>query len=250
MRFHQPYVCDLTTLHLKKCIARPRTLGRLIEHLPRLTTLEYDYICTFSEAPLDCDRLRSALLPLRHTLKHLAVRFRLYDFYGYEPGDPLCKGSLGPLRAFDALISLDTPLAILYGHAEKVNDPPLTEMLPPCLQKLTILDEIWGDNEFIWDELQFYRVLRAFFTGEKVMECYSPDGERFSPPSYLLEEGGEPGWKEATPQLSEFVLDKDWAAYSESVFLSAVEQEAGRPLKLDVERQGIRYSCLYHHRDP
>ncbi|KAM5383478.1 hypothetical protein ACJZ2D_002171 [Fusarium nematophilum] len=86
------------------------------------------------------------------------------------------------LRGMNALTDLDISFPLLYGQIHPKDAQPLAEVLPPSLKRLTINDDLWHYDAF-----------------------YEWQGE---PPMALLRTFLDGGWRTATPELTEFELDK------------------------------------------
>jgi hypothetical protein len=220
----------------------PRTLGLLIQSSPSLTKLAYYCSLPSAETPLNCILLREKLHPLRHSLKHLTLRCEVFDDNSddFQSMNSILKGSLDSLREFEALTTLNICLAILYGQTHKVNVPLLANLMPPHLQHLTINDDLWGFDAFIWEGVDITEVLREFLTGESKNKAEWNDAEERWDVTWKRD--GEPGWKKSTPELKEFVLDMRCRQYE---FYDFWDEPTHRDaLKRDVEAQGIRCSIL------
>lgn len=142
--FRESPVCNITTLRLTRSSALPRTLEVVLQHCLLVTVLEYYCVVATFRTPFKCNGLRSALLPLRHALKDLTIYINVFadEALKRQSLRRICKGSLGSLKDFVALTSLNVSFAVLYRQAKTSNNPPLADMLLPSLENLTINDNL------------------------------------------------------------------------------------------------------------
>lgn len=213
---HPPLAASLSTLQLNGTCARPSAIEFLLRHTPNLQSLVYDCKLPSSSSPFDLPTLRQGLDHVRETLVHLAIRFEIFADEALDPESlvAVIRGSLGPLDFLPALEDLDVSLGVLLGQVKPEGAPPLADMLPPTLKRLTINDDLWNyDAFYYWEGGPVGALLMAFFAGA----C-----------------------KTATPLLEEFVLDMRKNGFvSYEYWDDQGGQEALREL---VESQGVTCS--------
>lgn len=148
---------------------------------PNLQSLVYD--C--KEPPdsvLILPDLQLALGHVRNTLTKLVIRSN--PDIGPLSGFALVAGTLvGYLGWLAGLEDLEIPLGVLYGLTEPQSAPPLSNVFPAGLKRLTINNDLWQGQSLtssLWRFEPSGALLKAFFSG---------------------------AWKSATPLLEEFVLD-------------------------------------------
>lgn len=217
---HPPLAASLSTLQLNDTSARPGAIEFLLRHTPNLQSLVYNCKLPSSSSPFNLPILRQGLDHVRETLTHLTIRLEIFADEALDPESlvAVINGSLGPLDFLPALEDLDISLGVLLGQVKPERAPPLADVMPPTLKRLTINDDLWNYDAFYhWQGdpvgAPVGALLMAFFAGA----C-----------------------KTATPLLEEFVLDMRTNGFvSYEYWDDHGGQEALREL---VESQGIR--CL------
>lgn len=211
-----PLAASLTTLQLNNTAARASNIGFLLRHTPNLQSLVYGCTLPSSSSPLCLSDLRQGLSHVRDTLAHLVIRF---DIFADEALDPtnlrqVTRGTLGSLGFLTALQDLNISLGVLLGQVTPQSAPPLADVLPLTLKRLTINDDLLNyDAFYTWEGESVGALLMAFFAG---------------------------AWKSATPQLEKFVLDMRENGYmSEDYWVDKGNQEIFQQL---LESHGIK--CL------
>jgi len=135
------------TLRLYRSMASPKTLSVLLKKCPNLKTLLYDRYLSYDSTPLDLGVLGKALRRVRSTLTNLTICYDCFDepLIGYDTSfdETLLRGHLGSFHSFSALTDLCISIDVLLGHESYPAPPSLASFLPPCLQRLTISDDLW-----------------------------------------------------------------------------------------------------------
>jgi hypothetical protein len=217
-----PLAASLVSLKLNRVLVRPRVLEMILKHTPNLESLSFHSRVPSSIAYLDLDVLRWALDHVRSTLNHLEVSF---DIWGNEALDVeslayIFNGNLGSLRGFTALTEIKVSLSILYGQGSPAEALPLATILPPKLKRLTFTENLRGFNAVY--EWQKASVMMALFR------------------NFIA---GNPVWKEATPELEQFVLDsRSLEFYEYRIWL---DDGQGDELIRMCESNGLQGSILY-----
>lgn len=246
----KPVASNLTKLHLRRSPSLPSTLDLLLSTTPNLQSLDYDLFIPANKAPVSLDTLAHALNRVRTTLKHLSIKWEIFhdpnDYFGGVNVSPFgieltmaCTGSLGSLRDYPSLLTLETSLAVLYGQEQETRDTALAEILPPNLERFTLVDDLWEFETFNWSDLEVLQILRKYLTGDKkYKEWFNEDRKKYEV-NWTVD--SQPGWKSGTPRLSEVIVDfrrRGWAA-SDFQYLSCPAQRIG--LEKRCEDQGIKF---------
>ena len=245
-----PVASTLTKLQLRRSPALPETLDLLLSTTPNLQSLDYDLFIPANQAPLSLDTLRKALDHIRTTIKHLSVKWEIFhdpdDYFGGVNVSPFgieltmaCIGALGSLREFPALLTLETSLAVLYGQEQETRETALSEILPPNLERFTLLDDLWEFETFNWSDLEVLQILRKFLTGDKKHKEWFNEERKKYEVNWTVD--SEPGWKSATPRLSEMIVDfrrRGWSS-SEFQYLSCPAQRIA--LQKLCQDQGMKF---------
>lgn len=207
-----PTAFSLTKLHLRRTSALPSTLHLLLSTTPNLSSLHYDLSMPASKTPVCLDTLRHALDRVRRTLQHVHLRWAIFsddlDEYMYDENEydlaTVCSGSLGSLRDYDALLTLETSLAVLYGQKPEARVVPLAERLPPNLRRFTLVEDLWEVDAFKWDDAYFQHVVR-FLVGESRAKEWFDTRTKNHMLSWTPDM--QPEWRSATPKLESIILD-------------------------------------------
>lgn len=249
-----PMAFHLTTLQLRRSSALPATLKLLLAATPRLNSLHYDLFIATDQTPVCLHTLRQALQRTHRTLKSLAIRIEVHgDPDNDQDDDPIsqietssiaCVNTLGSLREFQALSSLEISFAVIYGQAEPDDAHPLAELLPPNLEHLVIVDDLWGRaGAWSWNNVHVLQTLRLFLAGQSLDGEVPRDASSLGDRDLDWNTRMEPQWRRATPKLSELVLDFEQRAWAEDGFLHrASEREA---LERVCEAEGISCDIKY-----
>jgi hypothetical protein len=143
--------------------------------------------CQHPSCSIDLKTLKTGLDHVKGTLTHLRIRYGALDEVSSlrlaGSFDSTC-GSLGSFRNYNILTYLEVSLHILFGSRDSSKGIfyPLSAVLPPNLETLVITDDLQESN--LYDD---------YFEHDDAMAIF----ERFF--------DGE--WREATPQLKEFMHD-------------------------------------------
>lgn len=196
--------------------AAPEVVEHFLQHTRQLCHLQYHCMLPSSQTALSLDALRSGLDHVSKTLTHLTFHYEIEVDMAVDVTTirDLLYGSLGSLRSMEALTHLDISLLVLFGQIDPDDAPPLAELLPPRLRRLTINDELWGYDAFRdWEGESVFAALDSLF-------------------------GRGAACKAATPDLQEFVLDfRDSGWYGEGYQPERLDQ-----IQSMCEAQGI--DCL------
>lgn len=202
-----PLPARLTVLRFWQCAIPPRQLDDLLRYTPNLRVLEYEARMPLSTAPLDCTVLRQALQHVQSSLTDLVVRYDLFDDQAEETDTirRVIKGNLGSLREFSRLKSLLVPLEVLLGQTSIIQEQPLAEILPASLRHLTFCDGSGYATFLHWEGRHVMSNFKTFLAGEiSIDEKWNERDEKYN---CTWIKNSKPGWRDATPQLREFVLE-------------------------------------------
>ncbi|KAI8305902.1 hypothetical protein K4K61_004982 [Colletotrichum sp. SAR11_59] len=213
-----PNAASLTSLRLDRSVATCSSIEALLKRTPSLRSLYLDSFIPESYVQ-DTTVLRQALRHVRSTLLRLTVKYEISD-EDYPDAvnlGVLVKGRFDSLRDLEVLEELDIPLCVFYGQDRDLAAlPPLSEVLPPKLKRLTVNDSLWDFVAFEECPSQVYVPLLGPFLGG--------------------------GWKTGTPELREFALDA-----------RTISDEYGdefargmRRLRNVCEEQGLKWSLPGH----
>jgi hypothetical protein len=202
--FETPPVSEhLTTLRISSPSAEAPRLALILKQTPQLRIFELDCLQHPETWPFNLDRLKTGLDCVKATLTQLKIRYEVYFDAGYcenvQDLVNVISGSLGSFREFQALIHLEISLHVLFGSENSLNGVffPLSAVLPPNLETLIIMDDLYMFNDFqgYFEDGDAMKIFKRFLTGEEW------DGYTWVPGAG----GGE--WEEATPRLKRFVYD-------------------------------------------
>jgi hypothetical protein len=160
-----PKAMALTELRLQRSRISGSHLTNLLSSTPKLTAFEYDY-CPKIRQGLDCQVFMESLEPFHDTLKHLRVCVDPYSVDTLVPFefsvDEFVSGSTGVcLKAFTALETLEISLVVLLGRFTSTA-APLSTVLPPNLQVLTIRDDLWDYEDWEWTDMEYIKLFYVF----------------------------------------------------------------------------------------
>jgi hypothetical protein len=177
-------------LHLRDSELRPRAIRAFLDQTPKLTSLRlglrrFAYAFEADNVNfLDCPKLGIHIAgsqndqpPRSQLLEHLAISINFWGqkisrgggaFECRRDGDMDrkarlgIKGSLGSLRNFTALKSLEIPLPILLGwHVYRAR--PLAELLPDSLTELCFNADMSDWGRYKWMSKLYRRLLRLIY---------------------------------------------------------------------------------------
>jgi hypothetical protein len=242
----KPGASSLPALVVSKVSASTKLeLPQYLALMPKLRTFVLRLMCPAPyHLPFDLGIMQKGLEHLRSTLSHLVFRIDIYSSIQGKASEvtDVCTGSLSFLRNFTALTTLETSLPLLFGDPKTANKQGhvLAEVLPPNLQELIIADDLWHVIMFVWTTTVWTMdVFKQFFSGERLSESsrYIDMDEEV-----VWNKAGRGAWKDATPNLREFVFD-----IRKNVQLSDYwdEGRVREELRLTCEKQGIKCRVLH-----
>jgi hypothetical protein len=240
-----PFTKNLGTLRLLRAPAPTDAFKFQLQRTQRLHTLEYDCFSASTDRRLDLTLFRAALESVRSTLTHLVIKYDMYEDEAVDVKDltTVYRGSMGSLDGFTALTTLETSIPLLFGNADfsMSHIPDIGEILPSSLRRLIITDDLWDYTAYFGTEgVPTMAVFKKFFTGERLMENYTPES-KLDDIGWVKTE--DASWKKTTPQLNEFVFDireRGWVSYQ-----YWVKPGPKQELERMCENQGIKCSILY-----
>lgn len=138
---------SLTTLRLYRCDIKPEHVAKFVTLAPALTVLHCGFLrdeWAFQESDqIDFADLRSALLPTADTLEELTIDVRHceHNCDVFQPLSITGKIPMGSMQQFHALRRLKLPTALLLGDISCQLSKQLSDLLPPSLRSLSLIDE-------------------------------------------------------------------------------------------------------------
>ncbi|KAF2488264.1 hypothetical protein BU16DRAFT_568428 [Lophium mytilinum] len=233
----------LTTLQLLRTALRPGEVHLILSHTPNLAVLELDFLRPSSAQTLDLEILGLALYLTEEKLVRFTLRHEVFadEAVDVETLADVYEGTLCSLRTFYALTHLNISLGCLHGQTSAQEAPALADVLPPNLQQLTINDDLWGFDALNWKDCEIMEALKAFLTGERRAGGAANGDTDIK--GVAWESGGEVGWKVATPELKEFVLDsrlRGWVYYD---YLE--DSEIREELRRKCKEEGLKCTFLF-----
>lgn len=171
-----PPQIHLRSLKFMRTDVPPSLVGVILKTVPKLTSFTYDGYQRFSDGGIRIDDLRTALQHVKSTLTHLCVRADIFDNMDADPQylDYPIYGSLGRLRDFENLTTLDVSIPILVGmraggHFDRILAPPvpmLESYLPRRLQRFNTDGSMLGfQSSWLWHEGDYWTIMTKFFRG-------------------------------------------------------------------------------------
>lgn len=170
---HTPGPSTITSLDLYHI--REAHLGRLLSVTPGLSTLRWDLFYKSKSKHLsnttliDLDEVATALIHVRHTLKHLAITagFTFRIRRGYRDFPVLgIKGSLSPLVGFIQMERLEIPLPFLAGFTPKARNR-LEDVVPRNIRCLSISDDLQRQEKYEWDDTALVSTIESWLNGSR-----------------------------------------------------------------------------------
>ncbi|KAF2736268.1 hypothetical protein EJ04DRAFT_173234 [Polyplosphaeria fusca] len=168
-----PKSTALTELRLQRSRVSGSMLPGLLSSTTNLVAFEYDYRSKTGEK-IDCQALMDGLKLLQSTLKHLRIcvlPFSTDTLLPFEFSvDEYVDGSIGSsLKNFTTLETLEVSLSVLLGRFVSTA-APLSSVLPPNLQVLTIRDDLWDYEDWEWADMEYIKLFYAFLKHERWRE--------------------------------------------------------------------------------
>ncbi|PVI02095.1 hypothetical protein DM02DRAFT_315249 [Periconia macrospinosa] len=174
-----PSFSPIGTLDLPVSSIRPRLLQKVLQLTPNITRLEYHWRPWYglgTTIPRNCEELASALMCVKHSLKHF--RFELCEWSDIAPGvgeegeftsNPDYEYTIGrcSLKGLTKLESAIMPSCVLLGWH---NHTALIDVLPASLTTLCLADDCWTYDTWQKDEDSLMLLLQQFFS-ENWKEC-------------------------------------------------------------------------------
>jgi hypothetical protein len=234
-RDHAPCATHLTSLSIGRASASASIYKFLLACTPHLRVFELDCLLPPQHLPFQLNDLASALHLVHATLTRLEVRFEVFhdDEFCENVQDlvDVVSGSLGSLRAFAALTSLECSLHVLFGSDDTSQgvSPPLSAVLPLGLQELVVTDDLYMFSDFqgCFEDGDAMGVLERYFIGEQ------RDGQG------MLK--GE--WSSSTPGLERFVYDLSERGELTNGYWS--QKKRRRQLEEMCKEQGIKGEVVW-----
>ena len=209
-----PIANNLTTLSLLRASASAIAFETLLKQTPNLRAFELEFFQDTEVFPLDLSRLKSALDLVQKTLTHITIRFEVFPGEDEDARDyvTVVYARLGSFREYQALKHMELSLHILFGSEDSMNGVfyPLSAVLPPNLQSLTITDDLlmFADFQQYFEDMEAMAIFRRYLTGEKLLDRWQGNDWRTQDQRFDWVPGAIEGeWRIATPQLKRFVYD-------------------------------------------
>lgn len=138
----------VTELHLLYGDLTHRSLGAILKIPQALTRFSYSTMVAHSYFELV--EFGEALAPLRSSLQHMWIDFADTERLGDEDMDEDCYDTIGSLRGWEVLQTLDCPLMALLGRSRTAGSRRLSDMLPLGLHILRVVgDHYWTTGEVV-----------------------------------------------------------------------------------------------------
>ncbi|KAK2009875.1 hypothetical protein LZ32DRAFT_620279 [Colletotrichum eremochloae] len=154
-----PCATSLTVLTLSKSQLSEENTDRIIRVCPNLRTLRYEHVidAEYASEWFNLGRVRDSLSALKSSLEDLTFAVTLWTSTAIDCGEAGpwgIQGSLSPLKDFTRLARLAISLSSLLGWQTK-GSAKLADVLPECLQSLTITNEMYFWWRYQWDDLDW-----------------------------------------------------------------------------------------------
>lgn len=153
----------LQCLRLHGSSITPATLADILKWTPNLVDLTYNH-CFRHPLPLGVKDVRTALLPLRNTLKTFVFTPQLVKC-GCASVSDVCIVGHCSLVDFTTLESVCAPPWALLGWTTK-RAPPLESVLPRSLQHLDLTDTFVSWPSYQWRQVELYDVFAQSWNGK------------------------------------------------------------------------------------
>jgi hypothetical protein len=160
-----PKSTTLTELRLQRSRVSGSMLSNLLSSIQKLVSFEYDYRPKVGER-IDCQAIMDGLKPFQATLKNLRICIQPFSTDTLVPFefsvDEFVDGYIGSsLKDFTTLENLEVSLVVLLGRYVSTV-APLSSVLPPNLQVLTIRDDLWDYEDWEWDDIEYIKLFYTF----------------------------------------------------------------------------------------
>ncbi|KAJ0347792.1 hypothetical protein COL154_006768 [Colletotrichum chrysophilum] len=147
----------LKSLVLKRCQLIEDNIATIIRNSPTLEVLRVDIAIDADCAKgwLNLANLKTALAPLKESLKELSLSLTLWSSTAIDCGGPGpwgIRGSIGSLEDFTSLTHLIISLPVLLGWKTQ-GAADIIYVLPESLEVLTITNEMASWWKYEWDDL-------------------------------------------------------------------------------------------------
>jgi hypothetical protein len=168
-----PNLSTITSLTLETI--REEHLSQLLSVTPRLKTLCWQfYYCEDHQhasctSLIDLDKIGTALVHVRNTLKELAIS-AIHDIgTGYEFPNLEIKGSLEALVDFAQLERLEITLQFLVASFTPATGIDLKDVVPRNIHSLIITDDLQGDcDQNEWKDADLYNIIALWLQDPRV----------------------------------------------------------------------------------